>query len=104
MQEYRVIVDNDGGVRFYKPCTVELHRLDGPAVEEPNGYKAWFQNSQRHRTDGPAIEYANCDTVEYWINGKELTEAQFKKATAPAKEMTVAEIEAKLGHKVKIVK
>lgn len=106
MQEYKVIVGKfiPGTIRFYKPGTDILHRTDGPAVEYANGYKAWYVNGKYHREDGPAVEYTD-GVVEYWINGKELTPAQFKKATAPkAKEMTIAEIEAALGHSVKVVK
>ena len=44
--------------------------------------------------------------AKYWyIDGVNLTEKQFKEKTAPvAKELTVAEIEKLLGHRVKIVK
>ena len=42
----------------------EYHRLDGPAVEHPNGHKEWWQNGAPHRLDGPAIEYA--DGGKYW--------------------------------------
>jgi hypothetical protein len=34
----------------------QLHREDGPAVEEANGDKHWFLNGKRHRENGPAIE------------------------------------------------
>ncbi len=42
----------------------KLHRLDGPAVEWPNGYKAWYKNGIIHRIDGPAIERP--DGCKYW--------------------------------------
>ena len=87
MQEYKVTVDTTGTIRFYKPNSNELHRIDGPAVEYANDDKSWYRI-----------------TPEYWIDGKQLSEEQFKKKTAPAKEMTIAEIEALLGHSVKIVK
>ena len=151
MQEYKVTVGeySPGTIRYYKPGTEELHRIDGPAVEFASGTKNWFQNGMRHRVDGPAVvtahgdkcwwqndkrhridgpaiesasgtkcwyqdgkrhridgpavEYANGD-VEYYIHGEWLTLAQFKKKTAPVKEMTVAEIEAILGHSVKVVR
>ena len=38
------------------------------------------------------------------LNGEEYTEEEFLKRTQPVKELTVAEIEALLGHKVKVVK
>ncbi len=42
MQEYRVTVGaySPGTIRFYKPGTDVMHRLDSPAIEEPDGYKA----------------------------------------------------------------
>ena len=105
MQEYTVTVGeySPGTIRYYKPGTEEMHRIDGPAVEFASGAKHWIQDGMFHRTDGPAIEFTE-GTVEYWIEGNKLTLTQFKKATAPAKEMTIAEIEAVLGHAVKVVK
>lgn len=150
MQEYRVTVDDKGTIKYYKPGTEGLHRLDGPAVQYADGTECWYQNDKRHRLDGPAIEYANGEkywfqnnqfhrldgpavelvdgsklwyqddklhrldgpaiesangSVAYWIDGEQLTLAQFKKKTAPKpKEMTIAEIEAILVHSVKVVK
>ena len=37
----------------------EYHRLDGPAVEFPNGHKEWWEYGNLHRLSGPAIEYAD---------------------------------------------
>ena len=47
-----------------------LHREDGPAVEDVNGYKAWFINGKLHRIDGPAVEHPNGSKLWY-LNGKE---------------------------------
>ena len=47
----------------------KLHREDGPAIESPNGYKAWWINGKLHREDGPAVEYASGDKCWY-KNGK----------------------------------
>ena len=48
------------------------HREDGPAAEHPDGYKSWYLNDKRHREDGPAIEHP--DGSKYWyINGEEIT-------------------------------
>lgn len=33
------------------------HKLDGPAFEDNDGRKEWYQNGKLHRIDGPAIEY-----------------------------------------------
>ena len=63
----------------------------------------WRLNGLRHREDGPAIECANGN--KYWyLNGELLTDAEFNNRMNPAKEMTMAELEAALGHKLKVVK
>lgn len=64
-QEYRVTVGeySPGTIRFYKPGTDDLHRLDGPAEECADGNKYWYQDNKFHRIDGPAIEYADGSKV-----------------------------------------
>ena len=79
------------------------HRLDGPAVERPDGYRAWYQNGLLHRLDGPAIERPD-GTHRWYIDGVRHTEDAWRAATQPAVEMTVAEIEAALGKRIKVVK
>ena len=81
----------------------QLHRTDGPAVDWPNRYRAWLQNGLLHRLDGPAVVYAN-GTKEWWLNDVRHTEDAWRAATQPVVEMTVAEIEAALGKRIKIVK
>ena len=98
---YRIEV-NEYGTRRYYNAAGQLHRLDGPAIERADGTKCWCQNSLIHRTDGPAIEYADGEkrwyqhsqrhrldgpaversdgSMEWWINGEELTEADFNQA------------------------
>ena len=46
----------------------KIHRLNGPAVEGLNGYKAWYQNNFRHRLDGPADWYDG--KPEWWYKGQ----------------------------------
>ena len=99
MIEYTVQVYNNRTIWLNKEG--QLHREDGPAVEHSDGSKEWFLNDKHHREDGPAVEYANGDK-EWYINDKELTEDEFNNRHKI--EMTVAEIEAQLGHPVKIVK
>jgi hypothetical protein len=89
--EYEVVKGADGTKEWFHKG--QFHRIDGPAIEYPNGTKSWFHKGQYHRTNGPAYEGAN-GTKEWYINGKELTEQQFKryqtymtllsKATTPA--------------------
>ena len=45
----------------------QLHREDGPAVENANGDKLWYINGLLHREDGPAIEHSNGDK-RWYIN------------------------------------
>lgn len=47
------------------------HRLDGPAAEEKDGTKHWYINGNAHRIDGPAIEYPN-GTNRWIIDNNEL--------------------------------
>jgi hypothetical protein len=104
----------------------ELHREDGPAIEDAEGTKFWYFNGQRHREDGPAIEYRgggkywylngklhredgpaiDCsDGSKYWyLNDKSLTEEEFNKRMTPTVEMTMAQINEALGKNVKVVK
>ena len=99
--KYRIEVDQYGTRKYYNKAG-QLHRINGPAIEYADGTKYWYQNSLIHRTDGPAIEYADgekywyqngllhrtdgaaierCDGImECYINGEELTAAQFKLA------------------------
>jgi hypothetical protein len=126
MQEYTVRIDSDGDRFWYKPGTWSFHRLGGPAREYADGSREWWVNGKRHRLDGPAIEYAD-GSREWWVNGKphrldgpawehadggtrawyiegeELDEEEFLARTQPAQEITIAEIEKLIGHRVKII-
>ena len=127
MQKYWVTVGDSGTTRWYKDAKMSiLHRVGGPAVEWPNGDKSWWLNGNIHRTDGPAAEYADGSKVwylnghrhrtdgpavewadgykEWWLNGEHLTQEEHLRRTIPAQEMTVADIEAALGKRIKIVK
>ncbi len=75
MIEYTVRVYNNR-TEWY--LSGKLHRVDGPAIEWADGYKAWYLNGNLHREDGPAIECADGSKCWY-LNGKEYTEAQWKK-------------------------
>ena len=98
---YQVMIGDDG--TKYWCLNGKRHREDGPAVEFANGSKYWWVNGKLHREDGPAVEFAN-GGKEWWVNGEQLTETEFLKRTAPAKELTIAEIEKLLGYSVKVVK
>ena len=95
----------DDKIVWYKDD--KIHREDGPAIEYNNGCKEWWFNGNQtleaniyeftsasgryvledktimyfkeglaHNENGPAIEGE--DFKEWWINGKKLTEQEFK--------------------------
>ena len=100
MIEYTVRVYDYGTKKWY--LNGERHREDGPAVECSSGDKYWYLNDKLHREDGPALEFDNGDK-SWYLNGKSLTEDEFNKAMSPTKELTISEIEAMLGYKIKVV-
>ena len=67
----------DGGnTMYYADATKkQLHRVDGPAVEYPNGDKEWWVNGKRHREDGPAVCWKTLQ--QYYIHNKHLTFEEF---------------------------
>ena len=73
-------VGTDGTVRYYN-SSGQLHRVYGPAIECPNGYRAWYQNGQLHRLNGPAVEWPD-GTHRWYIDDNELTQAQWQQAVA----------------------
>lgn len=54
---------SNGGKRWIRNGLA--HRLDGPAVEDADGYKAWYLDGKRHRIDGPALIYPNGSKTWY---------------------------------------
>ena len=68
-----------------------------------SGEQRWYLDDKLHRKDGPAIIYGDGSCLWYLYGGN-ITEQEHRQRTNPTKELTVAEIEALLGHKVKIVK
>jgi hypothetical protein len=59
-----------------------LHREDGPALIWSDGYEAHYIDNKRHNPKGAAITSAR-GYKEWWIDGKELTEAEFNALTKP---------------------
>jgi hypothetical protein len=55
----------------------QLHREDGPAIEDAYGHKAWYLHGKLHREDGPAIEYAN--GTKYWYLNNKLIDVNSNK-------------------------
>ena len=98
MIEYKVEVYTNGDKLWY--LNGKLHREDGPAFEWSNGTKNWYLNNKLHREDGPAVEVANGDKLWY-LNGERLAEEEFNNRTQ-VQELTIRELEQKLGYKIKI--
>lgn len=98
--------ENNGNTYWYadEACTI-FHREGALAVMYADGSTEWCRIGKLHRDDGPAIEPAPGNgRKEWWLDGVKLTKAEHTRLTAPAQEMTVAQIESALGYKVKIVK
>ena len=53
---------------IFRNAVGQLHRVDGPAVDYPGEYTAWYFNGLRHCTVGPAIIVG--DHKEWWLRGK----------------------------------
>lgn len=49
-----------------------LHRVEGPAVEMPDGTKIWWLHGKLHRDGGPAIERPDGNN-EWWKHGTQIT-------------------------------
>ena len=81
----------------------KLHRLDGPAVELSSGNKEWWVDGKIHRLDGPAIEYTDGNNLWY-IDGKYLSEKEFIRLTAKEIVLTMDQIAAKFGISVEQLK
>ena len=91
-----------GTKKYYK--NGKLHRDgDKPADESENGSKHYYKNGKMHRETGAALEWAD-GSKSYWLEGKQLTKKEWQERVNPVKELTVAEIEELLGHRVKVVK
>ena len=83
-QKHRVhgpAIDRPDGYRAWYQNDL-LHRVGGPAVEYSGGYRAWYQNGLQHRLDGAAVEDVLTGSYGWYINGEELTKAEWQHAVA----------------------
>ena len=67
---------NDDSVSYGFNLNKTLHRIDGPAIEYPNGETLWYMDGKLHRTDGPAMEYPNGDQ-RWYIDGARYSKEAF---------------------------
>ena len=58
-------IDNAGDQHWYTSDGKTLHREDGPAVVESDGYEEWRINGVLHRVGGPA--QTNADGSKWWL-------------------------------------
>jgi hypothetical protein len=65
----------DGSTSWY--LHGQIHREDGPAQEWPDGSKQWWVHDRQHRTDGPAVEVAHGNKKWWYVNGRQFTEDEF---------------------------
>ena len=60
---------DERGTKMWRLPNGSFHREDGPAIEDTQGYKAWWINGELHREDGPAVEWGS-ESKEWWLNGE----------------------------------
>jgi hypothetical protein len=70
------LVDENGYIE-YKNEYGRLHRIDGPAYEEPRGYKEWRIDGVLHREDGSAIIWSDRDEW-YYLNNKRYSKEDYE--------------------------
>jgi hypothetical protein len=62
-------IDEDGSKFWW--VGLQLHRIDGPAIEWADDGKEWWVSGIRHRTDGPACEWPDGRVTQRWyLNGE----------------------------------
>ena len=72
----KLIID-ERGTKMWRLPNGSFHREDGPAIEDTQGYKAWWINGELHREDGPAFE--RNDGYKYWyLKGISYSEKEYK--------------------------
>ena len=49
----------------------KLHRENGPAIVDGEGYKCWYFYGMKHRADGPAVIYSD-NEMEWWYMDEEM--------------------------------
>ena len=64
-----------------------LHRVDGPAVEYPTGFKAYYMFGLKHRIDGPAVIHPQLGKEFYYLFGCKFTKKEYKNFLKNIKEV-----------------
>ena len=84
--KYCVVVDRSGTRRYYNAAG-QLHREDGPAVENAI-LKKWYQNGKLHREDGPAITWPGGVRGSWFLHGKEYSQSEHARLVNAQQEKT----------------
>jgi hypothetical protein len=74
------------GTRTWRTLDGELHREDGPAVEDADGGREWWQHGLLHRLDGPAYERSG-SPGEWHVRG------QLHRVDGPARQTFIGDLE-----------
>ena len=64
-----VVTRSDGTV-VYRNAVGQTHRIDGPAVVDPDGSLMWYRNNRLHRVGGPTVIHSNGE--EHWYQNGDL--------------------------------
>ena len=84
--------------QIISPFIIDGNLVRGP-VENNDGDKEWYQNGLLHRLDGPAVEWS--DGYKAWyIEGTRYTEQEFNEKIKPSCDGRIVEID---GKKYKLV-
>ena len=84
MKPQYIEINNVGTKSYFSDKKMtKYHREDGPAIDSPEPYKAWFFNNKLHRIDGPAIEYRD-GAQKWYIKGVEYTKERYYKCLGEA--------------------
>ena len=59
----------EAGVKIWRDDNGRVHRDNDPAIDDSDGYRAYYIHGQLHRVDGPAVIDPE-GHKEYWINGQ----------------------------------
>ena len=74
--------DGNPNGQTYREYDGVLHRLDGPAIEMPDGHFVWYKNGLVHRECGPA-DYYPIGTIyqdkeynSWYVNGNRIGDTE----------------------------
>jgi hypothetical protein len=90
-------IENPDGSRMWM-CHGKEHRANGPAVETPDK-KEWYKFGERHRNDGPAIEFSD-GRMAWYRNGKKMKPSAVQAYLEKNAEQVAKDFRTGLDHRV----